>query len=103
MGPGVNGAIAKQPELPFETHELLDAYLWLHQPRPNAGFEFLFQAQNSQEWSLGQFGSMSLVTHDEQLDVKRDLGFGLSRSRLRAIIKVSSHHKTFYGILISKR
>lgn len=90
MAPGEALVTVKLPELPTGMEHLLSHYQYTQIPIKNApNFDILWQAQNSQEHRLGQIGMIPLVSPDVK-DVLATAGpGGMSRGRLRAILRVT--------------
>lgn len=90
MTPGETMTVFKQAELPLSIHELATEYQWKYPPKIERGFEILWASQSSQEFRLGQVGSISLSLPGYNIK-EIPSGASLDRGRLRAIIKVSGY------------
>jgi hypothetical protein len=74
-----------QPDLPEAVGDLIGRCRWTYRPTKHFGFEILWHAHNSQEFRLGQIGSISLIKRELEPPQTR---LNLSLGRLRAILKV---------------
>jgi hypothetical protein len=89
------------PDLPDHLEKLLGGYRWQTLATSRPSFDVLWQPHNSQEYRLGQVGSISLLGLENVLE--QPAIADLSRNRLRGILKVCSsmQHRAYNQMIVA--